>query len=126
MESILNKKVDFKSTIEAIKSALRHLFPFSIFMKGKNANQFETGKVFKYDIKVGNPIEIRSTKNMSNMQMLYGADVAKGTNFALDTIKVAIKREICDEIMRSDLIDWATQDTLNGTQITGRIIVNKF
>jgi hypothetical protein len=126
MESILNKKVDFKSTIEAIKSTLRHLFPFSIFMKGKNENQFETGKAFKYDIKVGNPIEIRSTKNMSNMQMLYGSDVTRGTNFALDTIKVAIKREICDEIMRSDLIDWATQDTLNGTQITGRIIVNKF
>ena len=105
------------------KEVLYLLFPFSIF---KPKNQFETGKAFKYDVKLGNPIQIRSTKNMSNMEMLYGTDVSKGTNIALDMIKMSIKREICDEIMKSDLIDWATQDTLNGTQITGRIIVNKF
>jgi hypothetical protein len=28
--------------------------------------------------------------------------------------------------MKGNLIDWATEDTPNGTQITGRIIVNKF
>ena len=105
------------------KEVLYLLFPFSIF---KPRNQFETGKAFVYDVKLGNPIQIRSTKNMSNMEMLYGTDVSKGTNFALDSVKAAIKREICDEIMKSDLIDWATEDTPNGTQITGRLMVNQF
>jgi hypothetical protein len=105
------------------KEVLYLLFPFSIF---KPKNQFETGKAFKYDVKLGNPIQIRSTKNMSNMEMLYGTDVSKGTNIALDMIKMSIKREICDEIMKSDLIDWATEDTPNGTQITGRLMVNQF
>ena len=105
------------------KEVLYLLFPFSIF---KPKNQFETGKVFKYDVKLGNPIQIRSTKNMSNMEMLYGTDVTRGTNIALDMIKMSIKREICDEIMKSDLIDWATEDTPNGTQITGRLMVNQF
>ena len=105
------------------KEVLYLLFPFSIF---KPKNQFETGKAFKYDVKLGNPIQIRSTKNMSNMEMLYGTDVSKGTNIALDMIKMSIKREICDEIMKSDLIDWAKEDTPNGTQITGRLMVNQF
>lgn len=108
------------------REILSILFPFSSFFNRKPKNQFETGKVFKYDTKVGNPIQIRSTKNMSNMEMLYGTDVSRGTNFALDTIKMGIKREICEEIMKSDLIEWMTQDTPTGTQITGRLIVNKF
>jgi hypothetical protein len=28
--------------------------------------------------------------------------------------------------MKGDFIDWQIQDTPNGTQITGRLIVNKF
>jgi hypothetical protein len=106
------------------KEILYMLFPFSVFFKPKN--QFETGKVFKYDIKLGNPIQIRSTKSMSNMEMLYGTDVSKGSNIALDMVKMSIKREICDEIMKSDLIDWQTQDTPTGTQVTGRLMVNQF
>ena len=106
------------------KEILYLLFPISMFFKRQPKN--ETGKAFRYDVKLGNPIQIRSTKNMSNMEMLYGTDVSRGTNFALDSVKAAIKREICEEIMKSDLIDWATQDTQNGTQITGRLIINKF
>jgi hypothetical protein len=60
------------------------------------------------------------------MEMLYGSDVSRGTNFALDAVKAGIKREICEEIMKGDLIEWMTQDTPAGTQITGRLIVNKF
>ena len=108
------------------KEILYLLFPFSLFYKRKPKN--ETGKAFVYDTKIGNPIQIRSTKSMSNMEMLYGSDFSTsgGGNFALDMIKMGIKRDICDEIMKGDLIDWATEDTQTGTQITGRIIVNKF
>jgi translation elongation factor EF-1alpha len=108
------------------REILSILFPFSSFFNRKPKNQFETGKVFKYDVKTGNPIQIRSTKSMSNMEMLYGTDVSRGTNFALDMIKTAIRKEICDDIMKGDFIDWQIQDTPNGTQITGRLIVNKF
>lgn len=121
MGSILDEKVDFSSTIESIKNTLRFLFP--MFFREK---PLETGKAFVYETKLGSPIQIRSTKNMSNMEMLYGTDVSKGTNFALDSVKVAIKREIYEELMKSDLVEWQYEDTQNGTQITGRLIVNNF
>jgi hypothetical protein len=108
------------------KEILYFLWPVSMFFKRQPKN--ETGKAFRYDVKLGNPIQIRSTKSMSNMEMLYGTDFSTSGsgNFALDMVKMGIKREICDEIMKGDLIDWATEDTQHGTQITGRIIVNKF
>jgi hypothetical protein len=102
------------------KELLYLLFPW--LKKPKN----ETENAFRYDVKIGNPIQIRSTKHIHNMEMLYSTNISEGTNFALDMIKVAIKKEICDEIMKGDLIEWISQDTQNGTQITGRIIVNKF
>ena len=114
------------------KEILYLLFPFSLFYKRKPKN--ETGKAFVYDTKIGNPIQIRSTRNMSNMEMMYGTDfstsgscnASTSGNFAMDMYKAGIAREICEQIMKGDLIDWATEDTQNGTQITGRIIVNKF
>ena len=114
------------------KEILYLLFPFSMFFKRQPKN--ETGKAFMYDTKIGNPIQIRSTRNMSNMEMMYGTDfstsgsgnASTSGNFAMDMYKAGIAREICDEIMKGNLIDWATEDTQHGTQITGRIIVNKF
>jgi hypothetical protein len=114
------------------KEMLYFLWPISMFFKRKPKN--ETGKAFIYDTKIGNPIQIRSTKNMSNMEMLYGTDfstsgsgnASTSGNFAMDMYKAGIARDICEQIMKGDLIDWATEDTQNGTQITGRIIVNKF
>jgi hypothetical protein len=114
------------------KEILYFLWPISVFFKRKPKN--ETGKAFIYDTKLGNPIQIRSTKNMSNMEMLYGTDfstsgagnASTSGNFAMDMYKAGIARDICEQIMKGDLIDWATEDTQNGTQITGRIIVNKF
>jgi len=123
MGSILDKKVDFSSTIESIKRTIGILFPWVALFK---TNTKETGKAFVYETKLGSPIQIRSTKNMSNMEMLYGTDVSKGTNFALDSVKAAIKREIYEELMKSDLVEWKYEDTQNGTQITGRLIVNNF
>jgi hypothetical protein len=114
------------------KEILYFLWPISMFFKRKPKN--ETGKAFIYDTKIGNPIQIRSTRNMSNMEMMYGTDfstsgsgnASTSGNFAMDMYKAGIAREICEQIMKGDLIDWATEDTQNGTQITGRIIVNKF
>ena len=114
------------------KEMLYFLWPISMFFKRKPKN--ETGKAFIYDTKIGNPIQIRSTRNMSNMEMMYGTDfstsgstnASTSGNFAMDMYKAGIAREICEQIMKGDLIDWATEDTQNGTQITGRIIVNKF
>jgi hypothetical protein len=122
------------------KEILYFLWPISVFFKRKPKN--ETGKAFIYDTKLGNPIQIRSTKNMSNMEMLYRNDfftsgagnastsgagnASTSGNFAMDMYKAGIARDICEQIMKGDLIDWATEDTQNGTQITGRIIVNKF
>lgn len=114
------------------KEILYLLFPLSLFFKRKPKN--ETGKAFIYDTKIGNPIQIKSTRNMSNMEMMYGTDfstsgsgnASTSGNFAIDMYKAGIAREICEQIMKGNLIDWATEDTPNGTQITGRIIVNKF
>ena len=114
------------------KEILYFLWPISMFFKRERKN--ETGKAFVYDTKIGNPIQIRSTRNMSNMEMMYGTDfstsgsgnASTSGNFAMDMYKAGLAREICEQIMKGDLIDWATEDTQNGTQITGRIIVNKF
>ena len=49
-----------------------------------------------------------------------------GGNFGIDMIKTGIKREICDEILKSDLFEWSIQETAMGTQVSARIIINKF
>lgn len=105
------------------REILSILFPFSSLFKKKPK---QTSMNFVYQTKVGMPIQFQSQKYMSNMEMLYGTDVSKGTNFALDMIKAGIKREICDEIMKSDLFEWQTEDTPMGTRVAARLFVNNF
>lgn len=105
------------------RDLLYALFPFSMFFRRKPQH---TSMNFVYETKVGKPIQFQSQKYMSNMEMLYGTDVSKGTNFALDMIKAGIKREICDEIMKSDIFEWQTEDTPMGTRVSARLIVNNF
>lgn len=121
MRSILNKKVEFKTVIEAIKKLLGILLPWvDAFKDSKN----ETGQIGTlYDVRLGNPIVIRCEKIMSRHEQMYGK-IESG--FALDMIKTAMKREICDEIMKSNLFEWELQETEMGTKICARIIVNKF
>ena len=121
MESILDKKVDFKATIDTIKRTLRILFPFISLFKNNKNETFHTGTV--YDIKQGNPISIRSERIISQYEKMYGKI---DSQFAIDTVKMGIKREICDEIMRSDLFEWSIEETAMGTRIAARIIVNQF
>ena len=96
------------------------LFPFSIFFN-KKKQKFNIGTV--YDIKRGHPVTIRSEKIMSQYERMYGKI---DSQFALDTVKMGIKREICDEIMRSDLFEWSIEDTAMGTRVAARVSVLNF
>lgn len=60
---------------------------------------------------------------MSRYEQMYGKTES---GFALDMIKTGMKREICDEIMKSNLFVWEFQETEIGTKICAKIIVNKF
>jgi hypothetical protein len=48
------------------------------------------------------------------------------SKFALDAIKVAIARDICDQLMKSDAFEWAIEETQMGTHVAAIIIVNNF
>lgn len=120
MTSFLDKKLDFKPAIEALKRVLGILFPFSVFMKSKN-DTYHVGTI--YNTKHGQPVTIRSEKIMSQYEKVYGKIES---DFALNTVKMGLKREICDEIMRSDLFEWSIDETAMGTRVAARITVNKF
>jgi hypothetical protein len=111
------------------------LFPISMFFKRK---QKETSKNIVYNIRHGKPIIVQSQKTMTQYEKLYGNNGTGGLagtngtsgfvggNFGIDMIKTGIKREICDEILKSDIFEWSIQETAMGTQVSARIIINKF
>jgi hypothetical protein len=111
------------------------LFPISMFFKRK---QKETSKNIVYNIRHGKPIIVQSQKTMTQYEKLYGNNGTGGLagtngtsgfvggNFGIDMIKTGIKREICDEILKSDLFEWSIQETAMGTQVTARLVINKF
>ena len=120
MASFLDKKLDFKPAIEALKRVLGILFPFSAFIKSKN-DTYHVGTI--YNTKHGHPVTIRSEKIMSQYERMYGKI---DSDFALNTVKMGLKREICDEIMRSDLFEWSIEDTAMGTRVAARVSVLNF
>ena len=122
MGSILDKKIDltdlktvFAGPFIAIYDAILNLF--------NRTKEIKNGTNIVYDVRQGNPIVIKSEKIMSQYEKMYGKIDSK---FAMDAIKVGIKREICDEIMRSDLFEWSIDETAMGTRVAARIFVNKF
>jgi hypothetical protein len=121
INELLDKKIDLKAFLAgpftAIYDTLLNLFN----LRKETTN---TGKPFIYDIRQGNPVSIRSEKILNQYEQMYGSKI--DSKFALDTIKMGMKREICDEIMRSDLFEWSIEDTAMGTRVAARIIVNKF
>ena len=121
INELLDKKIDLKAFLTgpftAIYDTLLNLFN----LRKETTN---TGKPFIYDIRQGNPISIRSEKILNQYEQMYGGKI--DSKFALDTIKMGMKREICDEIMRSDLFEWQFDETPMGTRVAARIIVNKF
>lgn len=66
---------------------------------------------------------IRSERVLSQYEQTYGKMDSK---FALDAIKVAIARDICDQLMKSDAFEWAIEETQMGTHVAAIIIVNNF
>jgi hypothetical protein len=63
---------------------------------------------------------------MSQYDKMYGAGAAMRPGLALDSVKYGIRKEICDQIMKSDLFEWAIDETAMGTRVAARLIVNKF
>ena len=118
---MLDKKIDFKDAIDSIKRVLGILFPWVSLFKSIKNETFYSNTL--YDIKQGHPVIIRSEKIMSQYEKMYGRI---DSQFALDTVKMGIKHEICDEIMRSDLFEWQIEGTTMGTRVSARIIINKF
>jgi hypothetical protein len=119
INDLLDKKIDLKAFLTgpftAIYDTLLNLFNLR--------KETSTGANLVYDIRHGNPISIKSEKFLSQYEKMYGKINSK---FAMDTIKMGMKREICDQIMQSDLFEWQIEETANGTRVAARIIVNKF
>lgn len=99
--------------------AVYNMFSRKVVKESKNTN-------IVYDVRRGQPIVIKSEKIMSQYEKLYGAGEAMRPGFALDSVKYGIKREICDQIMKGDLFEWAIDETAIGTRVAARLIVNKF
>lgn len=118
IKDLLNRKVDLKTfLLTGPLEAIYNMFSRKIIKESKNTN-------IVYDVRRGQPIVIRSEKILNQYEQMYGGKIA--SNFALDTIKMGMKREICDEIMRSDLFEWQFDETAMGTRVAARIIINKF
>lgn len=123
IKEILDKKIDSKILFELFLGgplrAIYDMFNRNVVKDSKNTS-------IVYDVRKGQPIVIQSEKIMSQYEKLYGAGEAMRPGFALDSVKHGIKREICDQIMRSDLFEWSINETGMGTRVAARIIVNKF
>ena len=120
IKDLLNRKVNLKALLlTGPLEVINNLFNRRTIKDSSNTN-------FVYDFRNSQPISIRSEKIMSQYEQLYSAREAMRPGFALDSIKYGIKREICDQIMKSDLFEWAIDETASGTRVAARIIVNKF
>ena len=115
IKELLNRKVDLKTfLLTGPFGAIYNMFSRKI-IKESNTN-------IVYDVRQSQPIVIRSEKYMSD----YFSKSNLSSGIAIDSVKYGMKREICDEIMRSDLFEWAIDETVTGTRIAVRLIVNKF
>lgn len=120
IKEILNKKIDSKILFELFLGGplevIYNMFNRRTIKDSNNTN-------FVYDVRTSQPVVIQSEKIMSQYEKVYGKIES---DFALNTVKMGIKREICDQIMRSDLFEWSIDETTMGTRVAARLIVNKF
>lgn len=120
IKELLNHEVDLKTFfLTGPLGAIFNMFSRKVVKESRNTN-------IVYDVRRGQPIVIKSEKYMNNFDKMYGAGEAMRPGFALDSVKYGIKREICDQIMKGDLFEWAIDETAMGTRVAARIIVNKF
>ena len=123
IKELLNRKIDSKILFDlflgAPLRAIYSMFNRKVVKESRNTN-------IVYDVRHGKPIVIQSEKYMNNFDKMYGAGEAMRPGFALDSVKYGIKREICDQIMKGDLFEWSINETVTGTRVAARLIVNKF
>ena len=123
IKELLNKKIDSKVLFDlflgAPLRAVWDMFNRKVVKDSKNTS-------IVYDVRRSQPVVIKSEKIMSQYEKLYGAGEAMRPGFALDSVKYGIRKEICDQIMKSDLFEWAIDETASGTRVAARLIVNKF
>lgn len=120
IKDLLNRKIDLKTLfLSGPLEAVYNMFSRKVVKESRNTN-------IVYDVRRGQPIVIKSEKIMSQYDKLYGAGEAMRPGFALDSVKYGIRKEICDQIMRSDLFEWAIDETASGTRVAARLIINKF
>ncbi|MFY7886678.1 MAG: hypothetical protein ACOVOV_17740 [Dolichospermum sp.] len=125
INDILNKKIDSKTLFEVFLGApLKAVWDMFNRKVVKESNTSNTNIV--YDVRRSQPVVIKSEKIMSQYDKMYGAGEAMRPGFALDSVKYGIKKEICDQIMRSDLFEWQIEETAMGTRVAARLIVNNF
>jgi hypothetical protein len=125
IKELLNKKIDSKVLFDLFLGApLKAVWDMFNRKVVKESNTSNTNIV--YDVRRSQPVVIKSEKIMSQYEKLYGAGEAMRPGFALDSVKYGIRKEICDQIMRSDLFEWAIDETAMGTRVAARLIVNKF
>jgi hypothetical protein len=122
IKELLNKEIEPKTIFEVFEvflggplRAIYNTFNRKVVKESTNTN-------IVYDVRQSQPIVIRSEKYMSD----YFSKSNLSSGIAIDSVKYGMKREICDEIMRSDLFEWAIDETVTGTRIAARLIVNKF
>jgi|TARA_R110000822_G_scaffold11613_5_gene42265 hypothetical protein len=110
-------RIDDKLKNYDFKNLLYSMFPMFFYIKP------DTGRVW---VNKGNTnIQIYAQTYMSDSDMLNGTHIPTATNLKLTEIKEKLKRELFEQIMNNDLIEWAYQDTPTGTQISARLIINK-
>lgn len=120
IKDLLNRKIDLKTLfLSGPLEAIYNMFSRKVVKESRNTN-------IVYDVRRGQPIVIKSEKIMSQYDKLYGVGEGMRPGFALDSVKYGIKREICDQIMKGDLFEWAIDETASGTRVAARLIVNKF
>ena len=116
IKDLLNRKVDLKTfLLTGPLGAIYNMFSRKIIKESKNTN-------IVYDVRQSQPIVIRSEKYLSN----YFNHSNLKDGIGIDSVKFGMKREICDQIMKSDLFEWNIEETTIGTKVSARIIINKF
>jgi hypothetical protein len=92
----------------------------SVFNIKKTPNSYNN---FVYDTKYSKPIYIKSEKLLNFYNAIHERSLS---GVPLERIQLSIKREICDEIFRSDLFEWDITETAMGTRVAARISINNF
>lgn len=115
IKELLNQKIDLKSLRFGPLGVIYNLFSRRVIKAPDNTN-------IVYDVRKGEPVVISNQKYVGNY--FNHSNLKEG--IGIDSIKFGMKREICEEIMKSDLFEWSLEETPMGKKIVAKIIVNKF